>query len=234
MPPFALHMRTTRLQGPDRDRARDAWVRAVTRAMLRVFSVQVVVDGAAPRPTGAGRVIVANHRSAFDIGVLLSTFGGTMVSRDDLADWPLIGTAARLADTVFVDRSQAHSGATTLRLVRRRLGEGRTVHLFPEGTTYDGDEVRPFRPGAFVAAVAAKAEILPVGLAYPAASGAAYVDDTFGAHVTRLAGGRRMRMVVAIGAPIVPEPGERAAAVSDRVHAAVQELVGRARAIAGE
>ena len=38
--------------------------------------------------------------------------------------------------------------------------------LYPEGTTYSGDEVRPFRAGAFLAAQRTGAEIVPVGIAY--------------------------------------------------------------------
>ena len=114
---------------------------------------------------------MTNHRSAIDIGVVLATFGGTMVSRADLASWPVVGAAARAVGTVFVDRSSAKSGAATIRAIQKHLEEGQTINLFPEGTTFDGDEVRPFHGGAFVSAVRAEAEVLPVGLAYPRALG---------------------------------------------------------------
>ena len=56
---------------------------------------------------------------------------------------------------------------------------GQTVIVFPEGTTFAGDEVRPFHAGAFVAALRTGAEIVPVGLAYQRGSGAAFVDESF-------------------------------------------------------
>jgi 1-acyl-sn-glycerol-3-phosphate acyltransferase len=155
------------------------------------------------------------------------------VSRADVAGWPIVGTAARAVGTVFVDRSSAESGAATIRVIQKHLEAGRTIALFPEGTTFDGDEVRPFRGGAFIAAARAGAEILPVGLAYPRASGAAYVGETFPRHLARLATSRATRMVVAVGAPFVARRGTRARDLTEQARAQVAAAVGRARARCG-
>jgi len=42
--------------------------------------------------------------------------------------------------------------ARVIRAIASRLGEGDVVSLFPEGTTFPDDEVRPFLRGGFVAA----------------------------------------------------------------------------------
>jgi 1-acyl-sn-glycerol-3-phosphate acyltransferase len=226
----------------ERELVRERWVRRWARALLDLFAIEVVVDGDVPpaprsRARGSeparGRLVVSNHRSAIDIGVLLATFGGTMVSRADLARWPLVGAAARAAGTVFVDRKDAKSGAATIRAVEKHLERGRTIAIFPEGTTFDGDDVRPFPGGAFIAAARAGAEILPVGLAYPRASGAAFVDETFPAHLARLSRAAPTRMVVSAGAPFVADRSVPARALTDRTHAAVATLVSRARTLCG-
>jgi 1-acyl-sn-glycerol-3-phosphate acyltransferase len=219
-----------------REAVRDAWVRTWSRGLLKIFAIDVVVDGEVPTPTlgsGRGRLIVSNHRSAIDIGVLLATFGGTMVSRADLARWPLVGAAARTVGTVFVDRARAESGAATIRAVQKHLESGKTIAIFPEGTTFDGDLVRPFHGGAFIAAARAEAEILPVGLAYPKASGAAFLDETFPQHLGRLAQADATRMGLAVGIPFVARSGDKARALTDRAHASVTSLVGKARTICG-
>jgi 1-acyl-sn-glycerol-3-phosphate acyltransferase len=240
-----------------RELVRERWVRRWARALLDLFAIEVVVDGDVPPPSlsrlsststssstsssaspigsepARGRLVVSNHRSAIDIGVLLATFGGTMVSRADLARWPLVGAAARAAGTVFVDRKDAKSGAATIRAVQKHLEAGRTIAIFPEGTTFDGDDVRPFHGGAFIAAARAGAEILPVGLAYPSASGAAFVDETFPAHLARLSRAAPTRMVVSAGAPFVADRSVPARALTDRTHAAVATLVSRARTLCG-
>jgi 1-acyl-sn-glycerol-3-phosphate acyltransferase len=161
--------------------------------------------------------------------VLLATFGGTMVSRADLARWPLVGAAARAVGTVFVDRASAKSGAATIRAIQKHLASGRTIALFPEGTTFDGDEVRPFHGGAFVAAARAEAEILPVGLAYPKGSGAAFVDETFPEHLARLAASDDTRIALAVGDPFVARRDMGARELTARTHALVAAAVARAR-----
>ena len=214
----------------ERARLRDRWLRRWSDSLLGLFAVSIEVRGALPRATTRGRLVVANHRSTIDIAVLLRTFGGRMVSRADLSGWPLLGAAARGVGTIFVDRAKAASGASTVFAMKTALQTGETVCLFPEGTTFAGDEVRPFHAGAFVATRGTGAEIVPVGIAYQRGSGAAFVDEPFMAHLSRMASADPTRVVACIGEPIPIEPGARAAALSDRTRARVQALVNEARA----
>ena len=178
-------------------------------------------------PSGPGpRLIVANHRSPFDIGILLSIFGGHAVSRADLASWPILGLAARRAGTIFVDRQDPGSGASAIRAIRRRLREGASVLIFPEGSTFEGDEVRPFKAGVFAALPRQGVEIVPVGLAYD--PGVEWIDETFVNHVLRVANRPRTRCLVSVG---TPRPvGARAPELAQLLRDDVQQLVQHARA----
>jgi 1-acyl-sn-glycerol-3-phosphate acyltransferase len=217
----------------DRDAVRERWVKAWCAAHLALFGVRVTVDGTAPpAPAGRGRLVVANHRSTADILILLRTFGGHMLSRADLARWPLVGLAARSVGTLFGERGNAVSGATALRMLRTTLSRGATVIAFPEGTTFAEDAVQPFQAGCFVAASRAGAEILPAGLAYATGSGAAFVNESFPAHLARMAAARPSRAAICVGAPIAIDPGAKATHVRDLAHGAVSALVARARALA--
>lgn len=178
-----------------------------------------------PEHTGP-RLVVANHRSPFDIGVLLSLFGGYALSRADLARWPVLGLAARRAGTIFVDRDDGGSRATALRVIRSRLQQGASILVFPEGGTFGGDEVRPFKPGAFAALRGLNAQIVPVGLAYD--PGAEFVDESFVEHVVRVTGRPYTRCAVQIGAGISAEARPHELAI--RLHDEVQRLVAGARA----
>lgn len=211
-----------------RDGVRTAWVKAWSAALLRIFGLSVLVRGGSSAQ-GRGRLVVANHRSTADILVLLGAFGGRMVSRADLARWPLVGIAARSAGTVFVDRADAGSGATAVRSMRTLLEQGATILVFPEGTTFSDDEVRPFRAGAFVAALRSGADILPVGLAYATGSGAAFVNESFAAHLARMAAAAPSRVAMCVGDPIAIEAKARAVQLGARAHAEVQRLVIDAR-----
>jgi lyso-ornithine lipid O-acyltransferase len=212
----------------ERDAVRERWVSLWCSALLQIFGVRVVTSGVSPPRTG-GRLIVVNHRSTADILVLLRAFGGHMVSRADLARWPLVGVAARAVGTVFVERGNAISGATAVRTIRSHLASGATIIVFPEGTTFAEDAVQPFQAGAFVAALHSGADIVPVGLAYATGSGAAFVNESFPAHLARMAAAPPSRVAMSIGPAIAIDESARAARLRDLAQAEVQRLVDDAR-----
>jgi lyso-ornithine lipid O-acyltransferase len=214
-------------------RARDFWSGSWSRALLGLFDVELGVRGDAGAPgvgRGRGRVVVANHRSIIDIAVMLSRFGGAVLSRGEVGRWPIIGPAARAAGTIFVDRSSKHSGAEAISAMVERLEASDTICVFPEGTTHVDDEVRPFRLGAFVAAMRAGTPVVPVGLAYPLDSGAAYGGETFLEHLARLAASRTTPVFVEIGDPLTADEGEAVDQFAERCRQQVTRMVEAARA----
>jgi lyso-ornithine lipid O-acyltransferase len=176
-----------------------SWMKQWAAGLLQVFGVEQALASVIPAEPQGARLIVANHRSPLDILLLLQHFGGVVLSRGDLARWPVLGLAARRAETIFVDRDDAMSGVMAVRQIRERLRQGRTVIVFPEGTTHRGDNVHPFQEGAFVAARGLPVEILPVGIAYQA--GAEFVDESFVQHMTRVAARPVTHVAFAIGRP---------------------------------
>lgn len=219
-----------RLRGQSEAR-RDAYVRAWSRRLLAVMGVRVIDDalGAAlPAVPATGRLIVSNHRSMIDILLVLSRYGGNILSKDDLQRWPVVAHLAAIAGTLYVDRSNSASGAASIRRVGDRLGLGRAVTVFPEGTTYPGDEVRPFHAGAFLAATRAGAEVLPVGIAYREPE-AIYWHESLAQHGRRLL--ERPSITVAlVEGELIPSAGTTSKRLTAAAEAAVQSLVHQARA----
>lgn len=223
------------MEGEREDARTDAFVRRWAESLLRVMQVEIVQipAGKPPRdvmPPGA-RLVVSNHRSTLDILLVLSLFGGNLLARGDMAGWPGIGRLARDTGTLFVDRADPSSGAGAVQRVRDRLRRGRTITVFPEGTTFEGDEVRPFHAGAFIAATRERAPILPVGFAYAGAH-AFYGDEAIGDHFGRLLRAESTRVGVAVGEPFASR-GVPIAELRDRAHDEVQRLVHRAREAVG-
>ncbi|MEZ4442106.1 MAG: lysophospholipid acyltransferase family protein [Polyangiaceae bacterium] len=222
---------------PDR-RIQHKWVGRWASRVLELLDLDLAVDG---RPyqlserlpdrdaDGHGRLFVMNHRSAIDIMVTFAVTEGSLVSRHDLAGWPVVGKGAQRLGTLFVDRSSMRSGAAVLKVMTRALEQGQGIAIYPEGTAFAGDEVRPFRPGAFRAAQRTGAPLVPMGIAY-ADESAYYGDESFAAHVERVMSKPGLRAAVEIGEPIHAREGETLVSLRDRVHEAVQALVHRARA----
>lgn len=211
--------------GPMRGAQMQRWVRRWARGLLRVFGVDARWGGAPSGPANRARLVVANHRSPLDIILMLERFGGSVLARHDLERWPVLGRAAREGGTIFVDRDDPNSGLKAIREIRRRLREGQTVIVFPEGTTHRGDEVRSFRGGAFAALRGLDVELLPVGIAYR--PGSEFVDESFGAHVARMAQRPSTPIALVAGEP-QPAQGDRDA-IADAMQREVQRLVTLAR-----
>ncbi len=210
------------------DARRDVYVQAWARGILRSLRVELVVEGA-PAKADRPHLAVANHRSTVDIFLMLHLFGGHLLARGDMAGWPVVGTLAKMAGTLFVDRSDAASGAAAVRRVKDRLEKGRTIGVFPEGTTFHGDEVRPFHAGAFMAITRVRGEVTPVGVAYEDPS-LHYVDEPIGEHFRKLLAAERTRVAVVVGEKI-PAAGHTISALRDRAQEEVQRLVHRARTL---
>jgi 1-acyl-sn-glycerol-3-phosphate acyltransferase len=210
------------------DQLTDAYVQRWARTLLAIFSIQVNLHSAGPSRTDSARLVVSNHRSPADILVLVSLFGGSFLSRGDLADWPFIGRAATKARTIFVDRDNSASGVQAIRAMRQRLKEKATVIVFPEGTTFEGDEVHEFKPGAFLASQRTPCEIVPVGLAYD--PGTEWKHESFMAYLRRLGATKSIRVDVCIGAP--SKPDSRVQESANRYRREVATLVKEARGFA--
>jgi 1-acyl-sn-glycerol-3-phosphate acyltransferase len=213
------------------------WLPSWARTGLRIFHVEVLPAGKLYEAgrlvpgrdgEGRGRIFIANHRSALDIPLLLSLVEAHCISRGDLANWPIIGRGARAVGTLFVDRSSRRSGAAVLKEVAHAVENGEGVAMFPEGTSYAGDEVRPFRNGAFNAARRSNAQIVPIGLAY-GNEAAYFVNMSFLEHAKRLASASSLRVAVEFGEPI-EIAGSPTVDVIRLAHDQVQHLVNRARA----
>ncbi len=228
------------------DRARDdvtyKWMARYGRGLLRLYGIEVTARGPhveaeggrypARDASGRGRLFVMNHRSMLDIFVDLAFVEANIVSRADLSGWPVIGLAARRVGTLFVDRKSKQSGAAVINTMCDAVARGRAVMVYPEGTTFSGDEVHPFRPGAFLAAQRTGAEIVPVGIAYDG-DAASFGDESFVQHLLRVSNAQKTRVGLAVGEPIRGD-GADVDALRALVHERVQALVHTARASISE
>lgn len=137
------------------------------RSMLKFSGFRVHTLGAisSEGPT----LYVSNHLSYMDIPVLASVVEATFVAKSEVAHWPLFGFAARITNTVFINRVSAEAREQRL-MMHRRLMSGERLILFPEGTSTDGSGVAPFKSALFSLAEGPKDDpeliIQPISLAY--------------------------------------------------------------------
>jgi 1-acyl-sn-glycerol-3-phosphate acyltransferase len=125
-----------------RRRFREGLFRAVCRALLRLLRFEVRVSGPPPR---APYLLVSNHLSYLDVIVLASRLPARFVAKKEVRSWPLLGPMCKGFGTIFIDRSDRRDIPRVLAEIERSLARGEGVILFPEGTSWSGDDVLPFR-----------------------------------------------------------------------------------------
>lgn len=125
------------------------FARAYWRGVGWFVGLKLKVEG---RPTSHHPTLfVANHCSWLDIVSLGSVLPACFVAKAEIAGWPGISVVAKLGRTIFVSRNR-QAVAQEQRTLEQRLLQGDSIILFPEGTTSDGNRVRPFASAFFTLA----------------------------------------------------------------------------------
>lgn len=163
------------------------------------------------RPT----LFVANHCSWLDIVALGGAAPGCFIAKAEIARWPGIGLIAKLGRSIFVSRNRG-TVAQEQRQLEKRLEQGDSIILFPEGTTSDGNRVLPFASAFLTLAFGpARPWVQPVTIVYDELDGqqirradrpeiAWYGGMDLAPHLKRLLRRRALRATILFGEPLPP------------------------------
>ncbi|HUR41294.1 MAG TPA: lysophospholipid acyltransferase family protein [Verrucomicrobiae bacterium] len=140
---------------------RDTGRLAVRLGMALAF-IRVRIQGLEHLPAGPC-VVVSNHASYLDGPLMTAALPSrfTFMVQHGAARWPIAGWIIQRMGVTFVNRGSARSGAAQTRGLIRRLGEGQSLVVFPEGTFAAPAGLLPFRNGAFLMAAHAGVPVVP-------------------------------------------------------------------------
>lgn len=183
------------------------WPRRFLGGAARLAGAEVRVEG---EPAGPGAFLLANHVSWLDVPALAGVSGAAFVAHDGLAAVPLLRWLCEMNQTVFVARHERAGVAGQVAQIRAALGGGRTLAVFPEGTTSDGTGLLGFKSSLLSALVPVPpgVAIQPVLLDYGAEAAAiAWIGDEDGlANVKRiLARAHRIPLTIRFLPPLAGE-----------------------------
>ncbi|MBN8543303.1 MAG: 1-acyl-sn-glycerol-3-phosphate acyltransferase [Alphaproteobacteria bacterium] len=133
------------------------------KGVVSILSLKVKVVGelSTKRPL----LLVANHASYADIFIIGSKLPVSFTPKREIRSWPVIGFMAVLADCVFVERKPSQMQEAREEMLEK-LDMGKVVCIFPEGTTNDGLNVKPFKSGFFSLAENYNLPVQPVTISY--------------------------------------------------------------------
>jgi 1-acyl-sn-glycerol-3-phosphate acyltransferase len=211
-------------------RERANWLQDAASTALRRIGMEVVADGDPP----LHGLVVSNHLSYLDVLAYASLSPCVFVAKQEVRGWPVFGTFATMAGTVYVSRERGSANSGAAALMEESLAAGVPVVLFPEGTSTDGAQILRFHSRFFEPAIRTNAVVTAAAIGYASSTAeetalAYHGDDIFGTHLVRTLGQRDLaaRVVFAASGRRYAERKEAARATQDEVGALRTVLAGR-------
>ncbi len=111
-------------------------------------------------------LITSNHRSLFDTPLLVAITNEpiSFVAKNNLAYFPFLNLWVYLIGGLFLDRSSIKKGLKTINKGIKKLSNGESMAIFPQGTRNKGEEFLPFKKGSFKLASSSGSKIVPVAI----------------------------------------------------------------------
>ncbi len=168
--------------------------------LLRAGGMRVEVSGLENLDLQQPYFFAANHQSLLDAVVLYDALPVPLlfIVKEELRRVPLLGWYMSAMGMIYIRRRQRRQSLVAMQLCARRIAEGRSILIFPEGTRSKDGKLGPFKPGAFVAPIDAGAPVVPVAI-----DGTARILPAGGFRV------RPGRIRLAVGRPIATAGLER-------------------------
>lgn len=139
--------------------------RAWARILTSIAGVKVKVTGIEHLDSETTYVFAGNHCSQFDIYSFQGYFPHDFrwIAKKELFAIPVFGRAMKTVGFISIDRSHGRKALQSLSLAARRIADGSSVLIFPEGTRSKNGRLHPFKSGALLLAIKSKAPVVPIG-----------------------------------------------------------------------
>jgi 1-acyl-sn-glycerol-3-phosphate acyltransferase len=115
-----------------------------------IFQIRYMIEGVPLR--GHQVFFMSNHLSYLDVPLLGSILKASFVAKSEVENWPVFGFLSKLQQTEFIERKRTAITRETGKLAAK-IANGRSLILFPEGTSTSGYEVEPFKSSLFTLAL---------------------------------------------------------------------------------
>jgi 1-acyl-sn-glycerol-3-phosphate acyltransferase len=207
-------------------RRRALWLQRWSRVVSLLIGLKLHHRGT---PPSAG-MMVSNHLSYLDILAYSALVPCVFVAKKEVASWPALGLFARMAGTIFVDRSRRMKVADANAQIAEALQAGTVIVLFAEGTSSDGRTVLPFRSSLLEPAASSNSTVTPAAIRYhldecSVSDEVCYWRDmTLLPHLLNLFAKRRIRARIAFGIAQAETMRAERKDVARRLHADVSEM----------
>ena len=160
-----------------------------TKGVAFILGLKIKHHG---KPCHEPKLIVSNHISWLDIVVIGTTQPCVFIAKNSVTRWPVIGLLAQISGTIFLDRQNRKDLSKVMRNGKAAIDAGISLVFFPEATTTNGKQLKPFHPSIYQTAIDTNCATQAIAISYPVnnnknkISPAPYIDkDNFISHLIR-------------------------------------------------
>lgn len=162
-----------------------------------------------------GAILAPNHESVFDILVIAALpMKKAWIAKKQIKYIPFIGQVLTAMGSHFVNRDRSEKDIRVLGAVEAALQNGAKIVIFPEGTRTTTGELLPFKKGAFRTAINAQVPLVPLAL-----------TGTFQIAPKGKLPTRGHRVILRVGAPLYPKPGQDVASLTEQYRLELTKLL---------
>ena len=135
----------------------------LTYRMLKIMGIRVEVEGNCDLEDKSF-LYVGNHRSDFDSLILIAYTKRPIVfiGKSEIKKMPFIGKWFTDIGCIFIDREDAKASMAAIVEGIKRLKNGYSLVIFPEGGRTREEGIREFKPGSMKLATKSGVDIVPV------------------------------------------------------------------------
>ncbi|SDZ79850.1 1-acyl-sn-glycerol-3-phosphate acyltransferase [Desulfuromusa kysingii] len=143
-----------------------SFVRFWGRSCLIFAGLKIQTRGTENIVLDSPAIYVSNHQSNFDIPII---YAGLPVqfrwmAKQELFRVPFFGLAMKRSGIIAIDRSNRRTTIHSISAAARRIKEGTSVVIFPEGTRTPDGQLQEFKKGALLLATKAQVPVVPIAI----------------------------------------------------------------------
>ena len=110
---------------------------------------------------GGPALFISNHRTLTDPIIQVAYINSYIIAKSDVGHIPIVGKGAEMTGIIFVDRDSLKSRHGARKKTEELLLQGKSVLVYPEGTTTTDQKSGLFKLGTFRVAAEHGIPIIP-------------------------------------------------------------------------
>ncbi len=137
------------------------------RTALLANRVRVDIKGMEHLNGDGPFIFMSNHQSYYDVFALLGhlPYQFKWLVKKELFSIPYLGWTMAAVGYISVDRGGTRDTVEAMNEAARKIRDGMSVTIFPEGSRSPDGSIQPFKKGGFTLAIKSKVPIVPIAIA---------------------------------------------------------------------